>query len=267
MSPVSDTGERIPSFDSQSLLARLSGRKEIARKIVSVFLRDTRNRLRLMREALADADLGQARFHAQSLKGASCDVSAARLAACAGKLANATPSDATPALSLLADMEREFEEFRLAAIQGGFDQGTGQSGLRSLAVDDDATSRCLLQGLLEEYGPCDSAGDGLAAMRVFEQAIHDGWPYTLLCLDIQMPNLDGQGVLDQVRKTEFQRGIWGKAGVKILMTTSLNDPKNILQSFRQQCDGYIVKPVGHEKLRNQIESLGLIQPAQAVGRE
>jgi two-component system chemotaxis response regulator CheY len=107
----------------------------------------------------------------------------------------------------------------------------------------------------------------MKAMRTFERAFHDGWPYALLCLDIQMPNLDGQGVLDQVRKTEFQRGIWGGTGVKILMTTSLDDPKNILQAFRQQCDGYIVKPVGHEELLKQIESFGFVQPAQAAGKQ
>ena len=73
-----------------------------------------------------------------------------------------------------------------------------------------------------------------------------------------MPKKDGQSVLKDSRKMEEEQGIPGMDGVKIIMTTALNDPKNILEAFKSQCEAYLPKPVSKQKLLAEIESLGLI---------
>lgn len=50
----------------------------------------------------------------------------------------------------------------------------------------------------------------------------------------------------------------GLDGVKIIMITVLDDNKNIIESFRAQCEGYIVKPIIKGNLVEQIMRIGLI---------
>jgi two-component system chemotaxis response regulator CheY len=57
---------------------------------------------------------------------------------------------------------------------------------------------------------------------------------------------------------EAERGIGPDKGVKVIMTTAMNDADVIMESFNARCDGYIVKPVRREKLFEEIENLGFI---------
>jgi len=43
------------------------------------------------------------------------------------------------------------------------------------------------------------------------------------------------------------------------MTTALDDKKNIMNAFREQCDIYLVKPIDREKLTESLRSLALIK--------
>ena len=86
-------------------------------------------------------------------------------------------------------------------------------------------------------------------------------PYDLVCLDIMLPGLEGQGVLKQIREWEAKSNIHGLDGVKIIMITALGDSKNILQAFKSQCEGYIVKPIRKSKVIDQLNALGLVPAA------
>jgi len=130
--------------------------------------------------------------------------------------------------------------------------------MRTLIVEDDFICRNVLQRFLSPYGECDIAVNGHEAVKAFDMAIQHGPRYDLICLDIMMPEMDGQAVLSAVRGIERQRGIGGHDGVKIIMTTALSDPKNVMQSFREQCDGYLVKPIDRLKLVQMLSELRLI---------
>jgi len=65
-------------------------------------------------------------------------------------------------------------------------------------------------------------------------------------------------VLKTIRSVEEKRGIAHDKGVKVIMTTAMNDADVIMESFNARCDGYIVKPVRKEKLFEEIESLGFL---------
>lgn len=131
--------------------------------------------------------------------------------------------------------------------------------MKTLIVEDDFVSRRLLQAFLSPYGVCDIAVNGCEALVAFSLAVEENAPYDLICLDIMMPEMDGYEVLKEIRKIEEERGVSGLSGVKIIMTTALSDPKNIMMAFKEQCEDYLIKPVEKMKLINKIQKLGLIK--------
>ena len=129
--------------------------------------------------------------------------------------------------------------------------------MRCLIVEDDFVGRKLMQKYLSDYGECDVAVDGKEAVEAFRQAIEDKSPYDLVCLDIMMPNMNGHEVLSTIREIEIWNGISGLDGVKVIMTTALGDSENVMGSFREGCEAYIIKPIRKDALLAQIEKLGL----------
>ena len=116
-----------------------------------------------------------------------------------------------------------------------------------------------MQRYLSSYGDCDIAVDGNEAVEAFRQAMDEKELYELICLDIMMPNMDGHEALKAIRRIESEHGINGLDGVKVIMTTALGDSKNVMESFREGCEAYIVKPVEKDKLLEEMESLGLVE--------
>ncbi len=133
-------------------------------------------------------------------------------------------------------------------------------GIRCLVVEDDFTSRLLLQRYLAPLGETHVAVDGEEALAAVKMSLEDGAPYQLICLDIMMPKLDGQAVLNDLRQLEEEHRILLGNGAKVVMTTCLADNRNIMNAFRGQCDAYIVKPVERSKLMEQLQRLGLLLP-------
>ena len=131
--------------------------------------------------------------------------------------------------------------------------------MRILIVDDDLTSRTILQKYLEPNGSCDIAVDGKEAIQAFETAL-DNNPYDLICMDIMMPYVDGMQAVQEIRTTERKKGIDKSEEVKIIMTTAMHDPKIIADAFHKSgATSYIVKPVTKEILYIKLRKFGLIK--------
>ncbi|HTZ38891.1 MAG TPA: response regulator [Syntrophales bacterium] len=130
--------------------------------------------------------------------------------------------------------------------------------MRVLIVEDDFIGSHLMKKFLEADCFCHLAFDGKEAIEAFKAALKEEKPYDLLCLDIMMPEVSGIDVLRTIRKMEQERGIPPDKGVKVIMTTALNDADVIMESFDARCDGYIVKPIRKETLFEEIENLGLL---------
>ncbi len=130
--------------------------------------------------------------------------------------------------------------------------------MKCLIVEDDFAARKLLQVYLSDYADCFVAVNGREAVEAVRQALGEGQPYDLICLDIMMPEMDGHQALEAIRRIESEHGIAGLDGVKVIMTTGLDDTENIMGAFRGGCDVYIVKPVRKERLLKEIEELGLL---------
>ena len=130
--------------------------------------------------------------------------------------------------------------------------------MRTLIVEDDFTSRLLLQSLIDRYGECHIAVNGREAVDAFRRALESGQPYDLICMDIMMPEMDGQSAVREIRACEEARGTSTAEVVKIIMTTALDDVKNVVESFRLLCDAYVFKPIDKGNLLDQLRFLRLI---------
>ena len=126
-----------------------------------------------------------------------------------------------------------------------------------LIVDDLLQNRKLLADLLRPYGQCDTVSDGFDAIDAFEGGVIDGNPYDLILLDIVMPEMNGQQVLQKMRVIEQENRVSKEA--IIIMVTSLDSPRNVLDAFYQGgCDDYIVKPINQDELMKKLEIYNLI---------
>ncbi len=130
--------------------------------------------------------------------------------------------------------------------------------MKTLIVEDDFTSRLLLQELLKSFGPSHVAVNGKEAVEAVRLALEAGEPYDLICLDIMMPEMDGQAALRNIRAQEEARGITSSRGTTIVMTTALGDLKNVSTAYSGLCDAYLTKPIQKAKLLEELRKLELI---------
>jgi two-component system chemotaxis response regulator CheY len=129
---------------------------------------------------------------------------------------------------------------------------------RMLLAEDDFACRLLLQTFLARHGECHVAVNGREAVEAFRFAADSGQGYDLICMDIMMPEMDGCEAVHQIRALEEARGIpWGE-GVKIVMTTALDDLKDVSRSFSELCDAYLTKPIALPRLLAYMKTYGLV---------
>ena len=131
--------------------------------------------------------------------------------------------------------------------------------MRTLIVEDEFTSRMVLKKIFSAYGECDIAVDGNEAVEAFIMALDDKYPYDLICMDIMMPNKDGREALQDIRNIESERCITGAREVKVIMTTALDDPKNIIGSLKEGATVYVTKPIIKDAIIEEVRNLGLIE--------
>jgi two-component system chemotaxis response regulator CheY len=131
--------------------------------------------------------------------------------------------------------------------------------MRILIVDDDFICRQGLKLHLNLLGDIDMVDSGQAAVDAVTTALDQGRAYDLVFLDILMPGMDGQEALRRIRELEAKRGVLGLNGAKVVMTTSVDDRKQVVAAFRSQAEAYLVKPVEAAKLREVLVDLGFIK--------
>lgn len=130
--------------------------------------------------------------------------------------------------------------------------------MRALIVEDDATGAELLRHIIAPYAEVELARDGRAAIEKFREAAEAGRGFDLVCLDLMMPELNGQQVLQSIRDYEEQHKSTGREASKVIVISALDDSGNILSAFQVGCEAYLTKPVETSKLLDQLRELGLI---------
>ena len=130
--------------------------------------------------------------------------------------------------------------------------------MKILIAEDDFASRKFMLRFLSKYGECDVTVDGMEAVDAFTMALDADEGYDLVCLDIMMPELDGYQALKQIREYEKEKGISEEDGAKIIMTTALNEGRNVTKAFELGCVAYAGKPIDQDKFENVLRKLNLI---------
>ncbi|MFW5486913.1 MAG: response regulator [Desulfovibrio sp.] len=132
--------------------------------------------------------------------------------------------------------------------------------MRALIVDDDFYCRSYLQEILHPYMYCDTAVNGDEAIFAFRRAISEEKPYDLICLDIVMPEIDGHKALREIRAIEKENGVDEDNGVKVVITTVLDDNEETHNAFfLGGATSYMVKPIDEAVILSELRKLGLIR--------
>jgi len=112
-----------------------------------------------------------------------------------------------------------------------------------LVADDNTASRELIREVLEMSGyEVVEASDGADAVSRARENAPD-----LLLVDIQMPNLDGYGVLRELRADP------GTSGLPVVALTAFAMQGDRERALDAGFDGYISKPVEIAALRREIK--------------
>ncbi len=129
--------------------------------------------------------------------------------------------------------------------------------MRILIAEDDFISRRLMVKFLAMRGTCEIAVNGKEAIEAFSLAWEEGHPYSVIFLDVMMPEMDGLNVLKKIRQAEKEKGIRKPYLAKIIMTTAKNDSTSVMEAIQSGCNAYLVKPIDEKKLSAKLRELGL----------
>ena len=112
-----------------------------------------------------------------------------------------------------------------------------------LIVDDDLTSRLVLEATLKKLGhQVTSAKDGVAALTIFQKGT-----VSLLISDMVMPDLDGLELCRRIRAAGRSQYTY------IIMLTSVGGKSGYLVGMKAGADDFIVKPFDEEMLAARLE--------------
>jgi two-component system, sensor histidine kinase and response regulator len=146
----------------------------------------------------------------------------------------------------------------LATLTAASEEATGQGDIRLvtrhdlreqragrprvLVVEDNLVNQKVAQKMIEKLGGrVDVAADGIEALA----ALISGEPYSVVFMDVQMPNMDGYEATAEIRRREAEKG---EPPTPIIAMTA-----NAMQGDREEAlkagmDDYVSKPVTSEKL-------------------
>ncbi len=111
-----------------------------------------------------------------------------------------------------------------------------------LVVDDSATDRANLEGILNKSGyTVSTANSGLAAIEKIKLDAPD-----VIFLDIIMPEMDGYRTCRTLKKDESTKNI------PVIFVTSKKEKADKMWAMRQGGDGYIVKPAEEEAVLKEL---------------
>jgi len=114
-----------------------------------------------------------------------------------------------------------------------------------LLVDDSEVSNFLMQSILEERGySILSVSNGKDAIDLLKQQHPD-----LIILDIMMPEMNGFGVLESVKKFE------ATAKIPVIILTARNNLKDQEKAFSMGAADYVIKPIDIEDVLERVSSL------------
>lgn len=126
-------------------------------------------------------------------------------------------------------------------------------GTRALVVDDNATNRRIVEEILASWEVqstcCASAAEAIQQLRT---AFRGGKPFELLLSDLNMPEMDGFMMLEQIRRDPSLAGI-----VAILLTSS-DRAQDAMRCAQLGVEQRLMKPIKQSELHDAIlDAMGI----------
>ncbi|BAU11077.1 multi-sensor hybrid histidine kinase [Leptolyngbya sp. NIES-3755] len=118
-----------------------------------------------------------------------------------------------------------------------------RSSTRILVVDDNADLRDYLKRLLSKSYRVETAIDGIDALNMIRQSAPD-----LILSDVMMPNLDGFGLLQELRSHPETKEI------PIILLSARAGEEARVEGLGAGADDYLVKPFSARELMARVES-------------
>jgi two-component system chemotaxis response regulator CheY len=126
--------------------------------------------------------------------------------------------------------------------------------VRALVIDDSRAMRRIVSGILEGLGyETRQAEHGRAGLDVLDE----GWVPELVCVDWNMPVMDGLQFVSAVRSNPARRSL------TIMMVTSESEQGQIVRALAAGAHEYLIKPFTADAIRDKLALLGLL-PEEAV---
>jgi CheY-like chemotaxis protein len=124
------------------------------------------------------------------------------------------------------------------------------AGLRILVVDDEPDCATLTGYMLSQWGAdVKVAISANEALEVFER--YEEWPPDILISDIQMPAIDGYGLMRRVRKMDPDRG----GNIPAIALTAYSRVEDRIRALVAGFQIHIAKPFEPVELLTVVESI------------
>lgn len=115
--------------------------------------------------------------------------------------------------------------------------------MKLLLIEDEKTlSRLIVKGLQKSGYAIDTAFDGEEALELFDINIYD-----LIILDLNIPKIDGIGVLKHIRQVD--------ENMRVLILSARSDIDDVIVGLDNGANDYVTKPFDFQVLEARIRSL------------
>ncbi|CCG05735.1 response regulator [Blastococcus saxobsidens] len=130
--------------------------------------------------------------------------------------------------------------------------------MRALVIDDSRAMRRIVTSILTGLGyEVRDAGHGREGLDVLDE----GWMPQLVCVDWNMPVMDGLQFVSAVRSNPAWRS------VTIMMVTSESEHTQIVRALAAGAHEYVIKPFTADAIRDKLALLGLLPEEALVGHQ
>jgi two-component system, sensor histidine kinase and response regulator len=133
--------------------------------------------------------------------------------------------------------------------------------LHVLGVDDNTTNRLILTRMLENFGcRITTLANGAETVATLRAAYQSGDPFQMVLLDMQMPEMDGEQVLQAIKADPLVKDV-----AAVIILTSMGHRGDVSRLEAMGCSGYLLKPIKQGQLYEAIIAvLGRRQATKAV---
>ena len=120
-------------------------------------------------------------------------------------------------------------------------------GVKVLVVDDNATNRRILHGILSRWGmDITLAHGGAQAIEELEAAVRQGVPHALVLTDLQMEGMDGFALAEEIRRRDRFANLF------VMMLSSAGRRGDGARCQRLGISAYLLKPVRRLELQSAL---------------